>query len=35
MEDQAGRTRALQQTGHAITTFPMIRLILRESASER
>ena len=35
MEDQVGLTKALQQTGHAITASPVIRLISREPAAER
>ena len=35
MEDQLGRTQALQQTGHAMTAFSVIRLISHELAPER
>jgi hypothetical protein len=35
MADQAGRTKALTQTGHAITAFSLIRRISREPVAER
>jgi hypothetical protein len=31
MEDQLGRTQALQQTCHAMTAFSVIRLISHET----